>query len=114
MKTFLVETISLVKRSYLVQAKSSTHATDTIVCGEATPSHIEQLDEVISGCRSLKKTEVQNTISIGNVSSAVPDRAVNAIDYEANKVHAPRDSATEKMIDAAITHATLNATPPRY
>ncbi len=113
MNTYLVETISLVKRTYIIEAKEAEHACDSVVCCEATPSHIEHLDEVISSARQISdQTEKSALLQAGNISSQDETNAINSIDYEACRVRALPQSERKK-IDSLIQQATVNAAPKR-
>ena len=113
MKTFLVETISLVKRTYIIEAKESEHACDSVVCSEATPSHIEHLDEVISGARHITDAaQKAMLLECGNISSQVGESAVNSIDYDACRVR-ELPEAEQKKVEQLIQKATACAAPKR-
>lgn len=58
-KTYLVETITLIKKTYAITAKEAEHASDTVVCNEAEPFIEERIDECITGVREISMPQLE-------------------------------------------------------
>jgi hypothetical protein len=57
LKTYLVETVSMFRHRYAVQARSLEHAYDTVVCNEAEEFSQHHIDENIVSGREITKAE---------------------------------------------------------
>jgi hypothetical protein len=90
MKKYMVETISIFRMRYVVEAKESTHATDEVVMGlgktdidEFSQYHV---DEVISSVREITDDEYlkvfdEDNAYLKNWSDEQKFRFVHRIDY---------------------------------
>jgi hypothetical protein len=106
MKKYLVETVSIFRMRYVVEAKEATHATDEVVMniGKVEFNEFSQhhVDEVISSVREISDEEYLKTFDEDNAyleswSDEQKFKFVHKIDYreealtELTKIHQDLD-----------------------
>lgn len=108
-KLFLVETVSMFRHRYVVEALEEEHATDTVVCGIGGENNFEEfsqkhIDECITSAREITEEEYLDIFDKDNdYLVSWPDyqkfRFINKIDYEGKKNGNKKEENREDDID---------------
>lgn len=88
-KLYLVETVSIFRMRYVVEAKEAGHAEDEVVCntGDLTEFSQKHVDECITSTRELTEEEYikvfdQDNDYLNSWDIEQKKRFINKIDYE--------------------------------
>lgn len=89
MPSFVVETVSITKVVYVVEADQAEHAADVVVCGDADPALTRHLDEVVSGVAELGSDGLSGLAKRLGANEDGLRSAVARVDYRNDRVVHP-------------------------
>jgi hypothetical protein len=92
MPLYLVETVTMFKHQYVIDAFESEHANDTVVMNEAEELHQDYLTETIVSTREITNKEFKNLCKDA-INGHLGDRMINVVDYKNNTVSRPDHSS---------------------
>lgn len=80
MPIYKVETVSIFKHVYLIDAKEKSHALDELLCANVEEVDQEHLDEVVVSTEKVSLEKAKNTI-IGSMNEHMGFRNIHKVDY---------------------------------
>ena len=80
MPIYKVETVSMFKHVYLIDAKEASHALDELLCTDVEEVHQEHLDEIVVSTKKVSLEEAKDAI-IGSMNEHLGFRNIHRIDY---------------------------------
>jgi len=84
MALYLVETVTMFRHYYVVDAKEADHAGDTVVCQDAEEFDQKYLDEVITTTREIT-TEEFNQMAETAMNGHLGEKIIYRVDYSDNE-----------------------------
>ena len=85
MPLYLVETVTMFKHQYVIDAFESDHANDTVVMNEAVELHQDYLTETIVSTREITKADYKKLCKDA-INGHLGEQMINVIDYKNNTV----------------------------
>lgn len=80
MALYLVETVTMFRHYYVVDAKEADHAEETVMCKEVDEFDQKYLDEVITTTREIT-TEEFNQMADTAMNGYLGEKVIHRVDY---------------------------------